>query len=57
LWRLQTIRKKKKDKEFGSKVTELNERDMDCRILGVSRHITDVLLCKSANNNNNNNNV
>ena len=36
--------KKKNDEEFESIVTERNERDVDCRILGVSRHITDVLL-------------
>jgi len=35
---------KKSDEEFGSSVTECNERDVPCRILGVSNHITDVLL-------------
>jgi len=36
--------KKKNDEEFGSSVTECNERDLACRILGVISHITDVLL-------------
>jgi hypothetical protein len=36
--------KKKNDEEFGSSVTECNGRDMTCRILGVSSHVTDVLL-------------
>jgi hypothetical protein len=49
-------KKKKNDKEFVSIVTGCNERDVDCRKLGVSRHITAVLSCKSANNNNNDNN-
>lgn len=46
--------KKTKYKEFGSKVTERNERDVDCRIFGVSRHITYVQVCNLANNNNTN---
>jgi len=36
--------KKKNNEEFGSSVTECNEGDLACRILGVSSHITDVLL-------------
>jgi len=36
--------KKKNDEEFGSSVVECNERDVACIILGVSSHITDVLL-------------
>jgi len=36
--------KKKICEEFESSLTECNERDVACRILGVSSHITDVLL-------------
>jgi len=36
--------KKKYDEGFGSSATECTERDLACRILGVSSHITDVLL-------------
>ena len=36
--------KKNNDEEFGSSVAECNERDVACRILGVSSHITNVLL-------------
>jgi hypothetical protein len=36
--------KRKNDEECGCSVTECNERDLDCRMLGVSSHITDVLL-------------
>jgi len=36
--------KKKNSKESESSLTECNERDVACRILGVSSHVTDVLL-------------
>ena len=34
----------KNDEEFGCSVTECNDREVACRMLGVGSHITGVLL-------------